>query len=294
MGSQYELDYGLRWTAFQVFSTQFDQGFTQFSPRLKLTRLFSSRASAYAYYGRFFTPFSFENVSPYAAFLLNLPLQPTPAQFDLKPQRDSVYEIGGHLPLGAGELGLRLMQKNATDLIDDTQVGVTLLHQDINYDVGRIATQSAYYQQRLVRNGEWYVTFNHTYSVNKGCETQLLAPCFGSPADWTPADHEQRWGATGGVVFNDARGGWFSVDEEYGSGLSSDACPLDTPGFCKYTPHTVFSLQKGFGLRHNMAVWAGIDNLLNNQYWITLDNAQGNHYAAGRTFVVGVKLGTGS
>ncbi|HME80639.1 MAG TPA: TonB-dependent receptor [Candidatus Eremiobacteraceae bacterium] len=293
MGPRYELDYGLRWTAFQVFSTQFDQGFTQFSPRIKFTRLFSARASAYVYYGRFFTPFSFENVSPYAAFLLNLPLQPTPAQFDLKPQRDSVYEIGGHLPLGAGDLGLRIMQKNATDLIDDTQVGVTLLHQDINYQLGRIATQSAYYQQRLVRNGEWYVSFNHTYSVNKGCETQLLAPCFGSPTDWTPADHEQRWGATAGVVFNDTRGGWFSMDEEYGSGLSSSACPPDTPGFCKYTPHTVFSLQKGFGLGHNAALWAGIDNLLNNQYWITLDNAQGNHYAAGRTFVMGVRIGAG-
>jgi hypothetical protein len=294
MGPHYELDYGMRWTAFQIFSTQFDQGFTQFSPRIKFTRFFSPRASAYVYYGRFFTPFSFENVSPTAAFLLNLPLQPTIAQFDLKPQRDSDYEIGGHLPLGAGDLGLRVMQKNATDLIDDTQVGVTLLHQDINYQLGRIATQTAYYQQNLVRNGRFYVSFNHTYSVNKGCETQLLAPCFGSPTDWTPADHEQRYGATAGVVFNDTRGGWFSMDEEYGSGLSSAACPPDTPGFCKYTPHTTFSLEKGFAIGPNAQAWARIDNLLNNQYWITLANAQGNHYAAGRTFYVGVKLGTGS
>jgi hypothetical protein len=294
MGPGYELDYGMRWTAFQLFSSQFDQGFTQFSPRIKFTRLFSPRASAYVYYGRFFTPFSFENVSPYAAFLLNLPLQPTIAQFDLKPQRDSVYEIGGHMPLGAGDLGLRVMQKNATDLIDDTQVGVTLLHQDINYELGRIATQTAYYQQNLVHNGRFYVSFNHTYSVNKGCETQLLAPCFGSPTDWTPADHEQRYGATAGVVFNDARGGWFSMDEEYGSGLSSAACPPDTPGFCKYTPHTTFSAEKGVAIGPNAQVWARIGNLLDNQYWITLDNAQGNHYAASRTFAVGLKLATGS
>jgi hypothetical protein len=293
MGSQYVLDYGVRWTAFQIFSTQFDQGFTQFSPRVKFTRLFTPRAGAYVYYGRFFTPFSFENVSPYAAFLLNLPLQPTPAQFDLKPQRDSVYEIGGHLPLGAGDLGLRIMQKDATDLIDDTQVGVTLLHQDINYQLGRIATQSAYYQQNLMHNGRFYVSFNHTYSVNKGCETQLLAPCFGSPNDWTPADHEQRWGATSGVVFNDSRGGWFSMDEEYGSGLSSSACPPGTPGFCKYTPHTTFGIEKGFALGSNMQVWARINNVLDNQYWITLDNAQGNHYAAGRTFTIGLRLNSG-
>jgi len=294
MGPAYELDYGVRWTAFQIFSSQFDQGFTQFSPRIKLTRFFSPRASAYAYYGRFFTPFSFENVSPFAAFLLNLPLSPTIAQFDLKPQRDSVYEIGGHLPLGDGDLGLRIMQKDATDLIDDTQVGVTLLHQDINYQLGRIATQTAYYQQTMAHNDRFYVSFNHTYSVNKGCETQLLAPCFGSPTDWTPADHEQRYGATAGVVFNDARGGWFSMDEEYGSGLSSAACPAGTPGFCKYTPHTVFSAEKGFAIGPNAQAWVRVDNLLNNQYWITLQNAQGNHYAAGRAFYVGVKFGTGS
>jgi hypothetical protein len=137
------------------------------------------------------------------------------------------------------------MQKNAADLIDDTQVGLTNLHQDINYRLGRVATQSLYYQRPLARGGRAYVSFNHTYAVNKGCETQLLAPCFGSPTDWTPADHEQRWGATGGFVVNDRRGGWLSLDGEYGSGLSSGACPSYLVGFCKRTPHLTFDLLKG-------------------------------------------------
>jgi len=94
MGQNYELDYGLRADAFQLSSTQFRDGASQVSPRVKITRLFGPRAGAYAYYGRFFTPFSFENVSPAAAQLLNLPLQRTVAAFDLKPQRDSDYEIG--------------------------------------------------------------------------------------------------------------------------------------------------------------------------------------------------------
>jgi hypothetical protein len=50
--------------------------------------------------GRFFEPFSFENVSPEAAYLLNLPLQRTEAQFDLKPERDTQLELGGHIPVG--------------------------------------------------------------------------------------------------------------------------------------------------------------------------------------------------
>jgi hypothetical protein len=285
----YRLDYGLRQDFFQLFSTQFATGAAQLSPRVKLTRTFGPRSSAYVYYGRFFTPFSFENVSPHAAYLLNLPLQRSPAAFDLLPQRDSDYEVGGHLPLGSGDLGLRVMQKNATDLIDDTQVGVTALHQDINYRLGRIATQTLYYQRALARSGRVYVSANHTYSVNEGCETQLLAPCFGSPTGWTPADHMQRWGASAGVVAADARGGWFSADGEYGSGLSSTACAPQIL-FCEYTPHVVLDAEKGFALSTSAALYLRVTNLLNDRYLITYENAQGNHWRSGRAVTLGLRF----
>ena len=225
-----EADYGLRYDFFTIKSTEFSQGFGGFSPRLKLTRFFGKRASIYAYVGRFFEPFSLENVSPSAAYLLNLPLQPAVAQFDLKPERDTQLEFGGHIPVGSGDLGFRVWQKNANDLIDDTQVGVTLLHQDINYVLGRLSQEALNYVQPLPRNGRFYFSAAHVVSVNSGCETQLLAPCFGAPAGYTPADHEQNWSMASGVLFNNRRGGWFSADGEYGSGLSSDICPDDTPG----------------------------------------------------------------
>lgn len=291
MGASYELDYGVRADAFQLRSAQFARGFSQLSPRLKLTRILGPRSSVYAYYGRFFTPFSFENVSPTTAQLLNLPLQRAVAAFDLKPQRDSDYEIGGHLPLGQGDLGLRVMRKNATDLIDDTQVGVTLLHQDINYALGRIATQSLYYQLPLQRSGRFYFTLNHTYSVNRGCETQLLAPCFGAPDDWTPADHEQRWGSTLGDVINDRHGGWIAISSEYGSGLSSAGCPPTVPGFCKYTPHTTFDVERGIALGARTKLTMRIRNLLDDRYMITYLNAQGNHWYTQRAFDAGLAFG---
>ncbi len=292
MGNTYELDYGLREDAFQLSSTgEFAVGYSQLSPRVKFQRIFSPRSNVYVYYGRFFTPFSFENLSPSAAQVLNLPLQQSVAAFDLKPQRDSDYEIGGHLPVGHGDLGWRVMQKNATDLIDDTQVGVTNLHQDINYRLGRIATQSLYYQIPLRDNGRFYVSANHTYSKNKGCETQLLAPCYGSPTDWTPADHEQVWGATMGLLLNDHHGGWFSLDGEYGSGLPTDACPEDASGFCYATPHIVFDAEKGFGIGPKTALTLRISNLLNDRYYVTLLNAQGTHDAAPREIFAGVRFG---
>jgi len=291
LGDAYELDYGLRYDYFSIASTDFRRGFGAFSPRLKLTRFIGPRASVYLYAGRLFEPLSFENVAPAAARLLNLPLQPSIAQFDLKPERDTLLEAGGHLPLAGGSLGLRVWQKNANDLIDDTQVGVTLLHQDINYALGRISQEALYYEHPLARNGRGYLSVAHTLSLNKGCETQLLAPCFGSPSDFTPADHDQAYSVTGGFLANDRRGGWLSLDGEYGSGLSSAICPASVPGFCKRTPHTIFSLEKGIALRSSFALTLEIDNLLNDRYYVTVLNAQGNHYAPPRTLALGVRFG---
>jgi hypothetical protein len=290
MSDSYEADYGLRYDFFTVKSTGFSEGFGSFSPRLKLTRFFGKRASIYAYVGRFFEPFSLENVSPSAAYLLNLPLQPAVAQFDLKPERDTQLEFGGHIPVGSGDLGFRIWQKNANDLIDDTQVGVTLLHQDINYVLGRLSQEVLNYVQPLARNGRSYFSIAHVVSDNSGCETQLLAPCFGAPMGYTPADHEQSWTIASGVLFNNRRGGWFSADGEYGSGLSSDICPDDTPGDCKRTPHTTFNVEEGIAISPKTALTFGIQNLLNDRYFVTLLNAQGNHYAPPRTFNMGVRV----
>jgi hypothetical protein len=304
LGDAYQVDYGVRSDTFLASSTQFDSGSGQLSPRLKLTRNLGKRDSVYLFYGRFYTPFSLEDVSPTAAYTLNLPLQSSVAQFDLKPQRDSVYELGGHLGVGRGDLGLRVMQKNATDLIDDTQVGVTDLHQDINYAQGRIATQTAYYQYSFARASRFYFSATHTYSVNKGCETQLLAPCFGQSSDWTPADHDQRVDVTSGIVVNDRRGGWIAVDGEYGSGLSSAQNPTggitcagpnlaaDIGGPCKRTPHLTFDIQKGVPMGPGVALTFKMQNIFNDLYEVTYLNAQGNHYAPPRTFEVGLRFDT--
>ena len=128
-------------------------------------------------------------------------------------------------------------------------------------------------------------------SLNKGCETQLLAPCFGSPTDFTPADHNQAYSVAGGLLLNDSHGGWFSADAEYGSGLSSAICPPGTPGYCEVTPHTIFNVGKGIPIAPQTALTLEITNLLNDRYYVTLLNAQGNHYAAARAFTLGVQEG---
>jgi carboxypeptidase family protein/TonB-dependent receptor-like protein len=301
--TRWRLDYGVRADAFQIFSTQFHNGFAQVSPRVKLTRVLGSRANVYAYFGRLFVPFSLESVSPVASAELFGTAPPPSATNDLRPQRDSLYELGGHLPLGAGDLGIRLSHKVSTDWIDDTQVGATNLHQDINFPQGRVDSQNLYYNQLFARGSRFYASASHSIAVNSlNCETQLLQNCAlaGPPGgDLVQADHDQHWDATSGIVFTDRHNGWFSFDTEYGSGLSLRAttlCPPFPQGDavnCKVPPHLTFDVAKGFpiGGTHSQLAFA-VRNLFNDRYAIVLNNSlQGTHYARPRTVEVRLSFG---
>jgi hypothetical protein len=321
MGSTYQLDYGLRMDAFQIFSDNFDKGYSQFSPRIKLTRFFGPRLSVYAYYGRLFVPFSFENVNPVTA--ASLYYAPPPDTFDLKPQRDSLYELGAHLPIGPADLGVRIMHKVSTDWIDDTQVGATNLHQDINFPAGRVDAQSIYAQQNLQLGGRAYASVTHSIALNSLiCETNLLQNCslggyISGPGNaLTPyyvspggglvqADHDQHWDANAGWLVYDTHGGWFSINGEYGSGLSlgdpdviepgpppyayaaDTACYTNDAVNCKVPPHLLFNVEKGVPIGQHVSASLSILNLLQDRYAITLDNSlQGTHYSRPRTILL--------
>jgi hypothetical protein len=306
MGTLWRLDYGLRADAFQVSSTDFDNGFSQFSPRVKLTRNIGKRASIYGYYGRLFVPFSLESISPAASAALFGASAAPGTTNDLKPQRDSLYELGGHAPIGrAGDLGVRISHKVSTDWLDDTQVGATNLHQDINFPRGLVDSQNLYFQQRLANSSRFYVSVSHSNALNSlNCETQLLQNCaqFGPPGgDLVQADHDQKYDASSGLTINDRHNGWFSIDGEYGSGLSLGEVtlcppyPLGNGVNCKVPPHITFDVVKGIGVGKHGQLALAIRNIFNDDYAITLDSAlQGTHYARPRTFELRYSIAAGA
>jgi hypothetical protein len=321
IGNKYLLDYGLRMDAFQIFSTNFDQGFSQFSPRIKLTRFFGPRLSVYVYYGRLFVPFSFENVNPVTAAALYY--APPPDAFDLRPQRDSLYEIGAHAPLGPADLGIRIMHNVSTNWLDDTQVGATNLHQDINFPIGRVDAQSLYVQENLRGGGRAYASVTHSIALNSVvCETNLLQNCtlggylsgtgnalipyYVSPGGGlVQADHDQHWDANAGWLVYDTHGGWFSINGEYGSGLSlGDAgvisagpppyayaadpdCITNDAVNCKVPPHIVINVEKGVSVGPHVNLALSVLNVFQDRYAITIDSSlQGTHFARPRTILL--------
>jgi len=203
--------------------------------------------------------------------------------------------VGAHTQLGRGDLGVRISHKVSTDWIDDTQVGSTNLHQDINFPRGRVDLQSIAYQQPLKRSGRFSVSLTHSLAVNSAnCETQLLQNCaVNGPAggNFVQADHDQRWDANAAVLLNDVRGGWFAFNGEYGSGLSADPsrCASGSTINCKVPPHLTFDAEKGFALGQKLNAAIVVKNLLNDRYAVTLDSAlQGTHYSQPR--YIGVRF----
>jgi hypothetical protein len=280
MSRGYRVDYGLRYDEFTIFSTDFKNGFSQVSPRIKLTRVLSDRTALYVYYGRLFTPFSFENVSPAVAAQIN---PSSGLAFDLLPARESLYEVGGVFALGSARASWKIAHKSLVNVLDDAQVGATNIHQDINFGDGSADFQVLMLQFPHDDGSRDYVTFTHSRAVNRGCGSQLLSGCAPPPYDFFDADHDQRWDGSFGKEFRLAGSRWLTLTSEYGSGLSTGtSCDA-----CKVPSHWTFDAQLGSPVGERGTMIFAVRNLLNDKYAITINSSlQGTHYAQPRSLDV--------
>jgi hypothetical protein len=284
MSPEYRVDYGLRYDTFTIFSTDFRNGYSQTSPRLKLIRVFSDRTAVYAYYGRLFTPFSFENVSPSIAAQIN---PSSGLSFDLLPERESLFEVGGVFGLGSARASWKAAHKSTVDVLDDAQVGATNIHQDINFGDGRADFQDLMLQFPHADGTRDYFSVTHSRVINRGCGSQLLSGCAPPPYDFFDADHDQRWDANAGKEFRLGGSRWVGLTSEYGSGLSmGTAC--DT---CKVPAHLTFDVSGGQPLGRRGLVVLTLRNVFDDRYAITINSSlQGTHYAEPRSLDVSYRL----
>ena len=180
MSDLYEADYGLRYDFFTVGRPGFPKASGGFSPRLKTHALLRETCEHLCVHRSILRTVLSER-QPVGGVSAQPPAAAGRRQFRSEAGTRHAARVRRPFPVGSGDLGFRIWQKNANDLIDDTQVGVTLLHQDINYVLGRLSQEAINYVQPLARNGRLYFSAAHVVSDNSGCETQLLAPCFGGP-----------------------------------------------------------------------------------------------------------------
>ncbi len=256
----YAVDYGFRYDASALAGTDVATAFAQTSPRVKITRTFSSRANAYAYYGRLFAAPPADDLTISTS---------APMRFALRPQRDSLYELGGHVPLGAFGLGLRLSHKLSHDVLDDVQLGTTNVSQNINYARGTTDVAALLLQRTTSSGRDLVLSLARTHAVLRGCPALSIVTC---PAanDWFAADYAEPWTAAVTQQIPTAHG-FVSGTVLYGSGRPGDACAA-----CRAASHVTVDALVERRIAA-MLLKLTITNVFNDRYLLTAGESDGIH-----------------
>jgi len=270
----YVLDYGMRQDAFTLSGVDANEGFAQTSPRIKVTRSFSPRANLYVYYGRLFA-------APPAD---DLAYRATPyARFDLHPQRDSLYEMGAHAPLGSLDLGIRIAHKTSEAVLDDVQLGTTNIREDVNFTRGITDVQALLLRRNAPSGRDLLFSIARTRAVLRGCPNVTFLTC---PArnDWFTADYAEPWTAalTQQVP---TKGGYLSGTMLYGSGRGDESCVA-----CHTSAHLTFDALVARRVASAL-VTLTIQNVFNDRYLLSIGESDGIHYNHPRSVRLVVSVG---
>ncbi len=270
----YALDYGVRQDTFLLSGSDANAGFAQTSPRIKVTRTFSPRMNLYVYYGRLFAAPPSDDL-----MFRGVPQ----ARFDLRPQRDSLYEAGAHVPLGSLDLGIRIAHRTSDDVLDDVQLGSTNIREDVNYTRGITDVQALFLQRNAPSGRNLLFSIARTRAVLRGCPRVDFLPC---PAtnDWFTADYAEPWSAALTQQLP-TPGGYVAGTLLYGSGRSGESC-----AGCATAAHITFDALAAKRVAAAL-VSLRIQNVFNDRYLLSAGESDGIHYSHPRSIQLVVSFG---
>ena len=278
------LNVGVRFTATQFHFSDASSSASQWQPRVGLNYFVTDNTKVHAFYGRLFQPAPLENLRE--AF--DKANGATTASFyDIKPEKDDYYELGVDQQVGQNHLvTVNAYYKNATDMLDDTQLLNTSIASPYNYAKGYAYGIEASLKGRI--NSDFSDYFNYSYEIAKGQNisggTFAVAPSSIPSNTYLFLDHVQVHTANAGLTCSKDRY-YSTVQGLFGSGLRTG------PNNALHLPsHLSFDLSGGYEFQGDswLSRWklsADILNIFDNAYPISIANGfNGSHYAAGREF----------
>jgi len=278
------LNAGLRYD----HSTGFTSGF-QWSPRIEANIQADDKNTLHFYYGRLYAAPALEDVRRDAAVVGGSGGVPV---YDLKPERDSIYEGGlahAFSPLVRGYI--TLWARSVSNVLDTTQLGSTPIFTIFNSDVGRARGVELSVSGRRERGDSYFLSYGVSESLAKGISggTFLFSPAaLQGASSFALEDHDQThtlnaaytWALAGDpnryLTLGTRYGSGFPVQFENGPGRLPVHWEVDASFGRKAAPgHLGWELQG--------------TNLLNHQYLIKLNNGfNTTQYAAGRQITLKV------
>jgi outer membrane receptor protein involved in Fe transport len=276
-------NYGLRYD----HSTGYTAGH-QVSPRIGVNYAPDQKNVLHAYYGRFYAAPQLEDVR--AACVVLQGCSSTPA-YDLKPETDSYFELGLAHTFSPSLRGyLNTWQRDASNVLDTTQLLNTPLFAVFNNSIGRAEGLELRLEGNSSPHDSWYVSGSLGSSQAAGVSgsTFLFPP--GTTGGTTnelieqlaPEDHDQTVAANAAFTHRwGAKDAWFTtLQGDYGTGY-----PVSFEGFVNGAPvafdgrlptHLLvnWSLGRNAGRNgdHSLGFDLDVQNLLNHQYIIKIAN----------------------
>lgn len=276
------VNYGLRYSATQFNSQGISSQDGLLQPRVGVEYLVTETTKLHAFYGKLFQPAPFEDLRD--AFQSTGSFA-TP--YDLKAEKDDFYEVGIAQQVGEAHLvRAAYYYKDATNMLDDTQLLSTAIAQPYNFEHGFATGLEFSIAGQL--NSHWSDFFNYAYedARGEGISGGTFAFSASNPAPaagtYLFLDHVQLNTANAGVTYK-AESFWSTLTGIYGSGLRTRS---DNGG--ALPGHTTFDYTIGYSF-HDTDWWSkwhvslDLINILNNSYPVTIANGyNGNHYAPGQ------------
>lgn len=268
-------------------STGFVSGW-QISPRAELNLQADPRDVVHFYYGRLYAAPALEDVRRDAIVIGGGSPGRLPV-YDLKPERDSVYEAGiahDFSPLVHGFV--TIWARNVNNVLDTTQIGSTPLFTVFNSAGGQARGLEVRVDGRTETGNSFYLSYGESLSQAEGISGgTFLFPTsqLQGANSWALEDHDQTNTINGAYTFAlDPEGRYATVQALYGSGF-----PVQFENGTGRLP-VHWELGASYGQRaglHRLGWEISGTNLLNHIYLIKVANGfNSTQYAAGRTITL--------
>jgi outer membrane cobalamin receptor len=258
---------------------------SNWGPRIGLSILPTETTKFHVFYGNLFMPAPPEDLKD---TFVNLGQGNQLVPYNIKAEKDNYFEAGLDQQLGTQLVTLNAYYKDATNMLDETQLLNTGIDQPYNF-----ATGYAYgveFSTRGTIDKDWSDFANYSYEIAKGqgisggdfAFTNANLPAAGV---YQFLDHCQINTANVGLTYNPGDL-WITAEGLYGGGLSTGpGNSLRLPDHLTMDTTIGYAFKKGSGLS---GLKASLDvlNVFDDSYVIFINNGyNGNHYESGREFI---------
>ncbi len=276
---------GIRFDAIQFVFPDTTSNDSNWGPRIGLSILPTETTKFHVFYGKLFMPAPPEDLRD---TFVNLGAGNQLAPYDIKAEKDNYFEAGVAQQISNQLLTLNAYYKDATNMLDESQLLNTDIAQPYNFATGYAYGVEFSIQGKIDKDWSDFANYSYEIAEGQGISGGLFA--FPPGTDFEPGvyqflDHCQINTANVGLTYNPGDL-WITATGLYGGGLSTGPDnSLRLPDHLTMDTTIGYAFKKGSGLS---GLKASLDvlNVFDNPYVIFINNGyNGNHYENGRELI---------